>query len=396
MKTLCSIRSLTSLISVAVLCTACSSDDGDDAPAITPEYAAIIASVSPLFDGSQIEIVDLEQPTLEAVAGFADSDQSDIDVDSYGSNFYRIGRFDIDNVTKYAVNDPDTIVWQYATVNSGATSTSNPYDLVFVSETKAYLLRYNSNIAWIVNPSASSAEEFKIGELDLSTYDDGDGTPEMVNGVIVDNRLYIVMQRLNFWSPTETAYIAVFDTSSDTEIDTAVDTENSLKGIPLITRNPQRITYSSEIGLIVQSSGDYYNTFNNPDAYSGGIEKIELSDHSTSLILDDGDANDHPYESITNMAIASSTNGYFVSYAGWEDTSLYQFNPSTGDVTGSVTDISNVDIRDITISPDGKLWVSIADAANPRILLVNTDSNMVETTITTLMNPTNVVFTQKN
>ena len=32
---------------------------------------------------------------------------------------------------------------------------------------------------WIVNPSATTSGEFKIGELDLSPYADSDGIPEM-------------------------------------------------------------------------------------------------------------------------------------------------------------------------------------------------------------------------
>ncbi len=52
----------------------------------------------------------------------------------------------------------------------------DPYALVSLSETKAYLLRYGSDKVWVVNPQAENSEDFKIGELDLSGYIPEDNT----------------------------------------------------------------------------------------------------------------------------------------------------------------------------------------------------------------------------
>ncbi|MFT6905415.1 MAG: hypothetical protein ACJAS1_002071, partial [Oleiphilaceae bacterium] len=75
---------------------------------------------------------------------------------------------------------------------------SNPYEMHFVSDSKAYILRYGSPSIWIVDPSVSAADEenFKIGEISLSAYDE-DRIPEMVAGLISGNKLYVVMQAMD-------------------------------------------------------------------------------------------------------------------------------------------------------------------------------------------------------
>ena len=148
---------------------------------------------------------------------------SDIMVAAYKDYFYRIERYQRDNITKFDIAAPDTPVYQYSVLDSGESGSANPHALIFLNDEKAYLLRYGKTKAWIVNPSAETEAEFKIGELDLNAYADDDGIPEMESGVIVDGILYITMQRLNNFAPSETAYVALFDAAADTEIDTGVE-----------------------------------------------------------------------------------------------------------------------------------------------------------------------------
>lgn len=51
--------------------------------------------------------------------------------------------------------------------------------------------------------------------------------------MIVGDRLFVVMQRLNLFQPTRTAYVAVFDVVTDTEVDTGMGGSDGLKGVPL-------------------------------------------------------------------------------------------------------------------------------------------------------------------
>ncbi len=143
--------------------------------------------------------------------------KSDISIAAYGNYFYRLGRSQMEHLTKFDINAPDTPIWQFSVL--GDEETANPHDVIFVSEEKAYVLRYGSAKAWIINPSATTEDEFKIGELDLSAYDDGDGIPEMNSGVIADGKLFITLQRQDRsggyggWVLNE-AWMAVIDTET--------------------------------------------------------------------------------------------------------------------------------------------------------------------------------------
>lgn len=53
------------------------------------------------------------------------------------------------------------------------------------------------------------------------------------------------------------------------------------------------------------------------------------------------------------------------------------------------------DIRSLSVDSDGKLWVSIADLVNPRVVVVDTMSDNITHTVTTTFNPSEVVFAEK-
>lgn len=362
---------------------------GDDS--VSVQRAAVISTVSSGFDASEIAIVDMSFADYQVDGTVYPVAESDISIASNGADFYRIGRLNIDVLTKYSTDSGSTAqVWEYSTIE-GAESTSNPQNLIFVSDTKAYLTRMGSSTVWIVNPEATNESDFKLGELDLSAYADSDGLPEVSEGIVVGDRLFLVLPRLdrdNFFASTNTAYVTVFDTTTDTEIDTGQDA-GDLKGIPLLTRNPQRIVFQQNVGLFVQSIGSYSG------AYSGGIEKIDLTDYSVSYLLDDGDDESHPYDRISGFAIVDEDNAFFVSYSGWQDTALYWIDPETGTVSGDVVaSLDGVDIRDLVRGPEGNLWVAIADLENPGVVVLDPQTDEVLDEIQTNLNPTKIEFTE--
>jgi len=147
-----------------------------------------------------------------------------------------------------------TPIWQYSTNDADPNVLSDPHDMVFVSEDKAYVLRYGTCIMWIVNPSATREAAFKIGEIDLSAYDTNDAVPNIEAGIIVDGRLYIILQRLDGFAVTQDSYVAIFDVNTDEEFDTNVS-GGGLKGIPITTRNLGHIVYEPVSKIIfVQGS----------------------------------------------------------------------------------------------------------------------------------------------
>lgn len=390
-------RHITVLAAATLALTACDGNGGGGGggPAPGGENRVVVGTVAADFSGSDVQIVDVDNDY--AVTGsLIPRDRSDYTLDRYGEYFYPIGRFGIDTVSKYHIEDPSNEIYEYSTLDDPEDPSSNPYRLVFASETKAYLIRYGADKIWIVDPSAETEAAFKLGELDLSAYDDGDGTPEATDGVIVDGRLFVTLPRLVDFSPAAegvAAYVAVFDTETDTEIDTdPADDPTNRKGIELITRHPAGIVYEPDAGLLVQSAGDVYGSFNGrPPGYDGGITRIDLDDYMQRLIVDDGDAADAPYGYLTGLAVVDGGNGYFLGYGGYQNVSLYHFDPATGEVSGAVAGFEGIDITTLEAAPDGTLWVGIGDAANPRIEVLDTDRTPLRT-VSLIQNPEVIRF----
>jgi hypothetical protein len=376
-------RLLGSLIAALVLSSCSSNDNGgfvsDDAA------VAIIATVAADFSSGAHAVVSEDFAGNRSTFNDLLPTGSDITIAAFGENFYRIERaFAGNNITKFAASAPQTPIWQYSTEDGGPVS-SDPHDMIFVSETKAYILRYGSNIAWIVNPSAATEAEFKTGELDLAAYD-ADGIPEMDSGLIVGDRLYITLQRLDNFAVTQDAYIAVFDVNTDQEVDTGTS-GGALKGVPLQIRNPTNIVYEPISKTIyVQGSGSFF-----PVEYTGGIEKIDVLSLNATLVLDDGTDMDHPYGLITELAVVSEDVLYFVGYAGFTDNTLYKMDLNTMVVTPtSVASFISSQIAYLTVDGSGQLWVS--DSANATVRIIDPVTETEVDALSTNLNPDKIVF----
>ncbi|MBW1735365.1 MAG: hypothetical protein JRJ71_13430 [Deltaproteobacteria bacterium] len=243
---------------------------------------AVVATVAPDYSSGAHSVVSVDPVGgPRSVQNDLDPTVSDITVASYENSFYILERTGRNNVTKYNIDNPANAIWQWST--EGDETNSNPHDLVFESEQKAYLLRYGSDTAWIVNPSATREADFKIGELDLSAYQYEGNAPGMHSGVIVDGKLFITLQRFDStWTP-QTAYVAVFDVTTDTEIDTGKGSGDML-GIPLPVKNPGAIQYLADNNTVyVQGSGHFFGTLE----YSSGIAAIDPATYEVSTVLDD-------------------------------------------------------------------------------------------------------------
>lgn len=360
------------------------------------EQKAISINLAADFSAGAYSVVSVDPESgPRTVINNLNATISDLGLNSFGRYFYVIERFMGDNITKYDIENPSAVIWQYSAKDAEDTETSvNPQNIVFATEKKAYLLRHNDHRAWIINPSAQNEAEFKTGILDLSDYNDQDDVgPEMTNGIIVGNKLYVVMQRLNQidnWEPQE-AFVAVFDTTTDQEINTGM--HSTLKGIPVPIKNPTDIVYEPTTGLIyVQGSGRLESTWSGIAAeYSGGIATIDPETYATDLLIDDGDETDHPYGNISGMTILSAYKGYFIGYTDWGVNTLYEFNPSTGNVVGAVhPDLTDTNIAGANVDQNNRLWV--ADASDARILIINPEDNSINESINTELNPEKIVF----
>jgi hypothetical protein len=361
----------------------------------TPAYSessqtAVIATVSPDWSSGSHSVVSVDPAGGPRTAlNKISSDKSDLTVVSYGYYFYIFQRYGANNITKYRIDEPGKPLWQFST--EGDETNSNPYDLIFVNEKKAYLLRYGSDKAWIVNPSTTTEAGFKIGELDLSAYNDADGAPNMSSGVIVANKLFITLQQadLTVWPVTyDEPYVAVFDITTDTEIDTQ-NCNCAKKGI-LITeiKNPTSIQYVTDNDSIyIQGPGDWDIT---TDQVAGGIVQINPHTYQIDLVISDGAA----YGVISGMAILSEDKGYLVGYAGWGDNTLYTFDPSCGCNLDPVAGFENISISgfDAGVYPDKNNMLWICNQTHFRVDILNTSTNTIDESVSTELNPVKVVY----
>ncbi|MCK4590209.1 MAG: hypothetical protein KAT86_00545, partial [Candidatus Latescibacteria bacterium] len=125
---------------------------------------------------------------------------SDNAVTAYGEYVYVIERKGADNIIKLDPNDlgEDGIIYQESVGND-----SNPQDIAFVSEHKAYVSRYDDTALWIIDPSTGD----KTGEIDLSEFvayagtDSAEANPQMSSMAIAGGKLYVTCQRLKGWGP---------------------------------------------------------------------------------------------------------------------------------------------------------------------------------------------------
>lgn len=352
------------------------------------EQAAIVATPASDYQSGTHAVIDTLAP-YSASTELAPT-ISDITVAAYGSHFYRIERFRGDNISKFSLDDPSTPIWNYSTLDADDDISGNPQDIIFASESRAFVLRYGKATAWEVNPTAGTPAEFKLGEIDLSAYDDGDGSPEMTTGVIVDNKLFIAMQRQVMWIPTD-AYVAVFDLDDLSEIDT-LHAGDELAGIPLGIKNPGKIEYNPGTGLIyVQGIGNY-----DSDTFDGGIATIDPDSYTTEVLIDDDSTDNGGIGKISGFTIVDQDKGYLVNYAGWGDNTLYSFNPQTGDIDSTAVDgsLSHIFIDDIAVDNQGILWVS-NQTLLAMTLIDSADDSIVESAISTQMSPTRIVFARK-
>ncbi len=384
----CFVITATTLLMLPLLNGCVDDDSVVTTPVELPEPGpvAVIATVASDFSSGATTVVTVDQP--RTVVNDISPTISDITVTTDGQNIYRLERFMADNITKFSVENPGDAIWQYSTLDDGEDGSSNPHDFILASENKGYILRYGKANAWIVNPAATTAADFKTGEIDLGVYD-ADGVPNMTKGIIVNGKLFIAMQALDAtWAPGQ-AYVAVIDIATDTEIDTG---KSEINGIPLPITNPEKMHYSADTGLIyIQGAGKFWGVAE----YDGGIITLDPETYEIQMIVDDGDAQSAPYGNITEMAIVSATKGYFVGYQGWGDNTLYSFNPTTGDVNPTaVAGIFAKNIADIEVGPLGQLWVASQSDFGVIIVDPATDTSEEQIISTGALTPNTIIFTQ--
>ena len=123
---------------------------------------------------------------------------------------------------------------------------------------------------------------------------------------------------------------------------------------------------------------------------------IDPQTYAVSPVLDDGDAQTHPYGVISGMLVASAVKGYFVGYDGWGDNTLYPFNPTTGVVGAALKDFENVSIAGMEsgtyLDKNDMMWVCNQTAGTVAVDIVDTADDSLNESLDTILNPQAVAF----
>lgn len=354
---------------------------------------AFVASRSSDYASGRIDRITLDGGNT--IDGSYPATLSDIAVTNDGENLYQIGRFNIDSVTRFSAQDTSMFDYQYSVIGKDTVS-ANPQAIAFVDLSKAYLTRRGSDQLWIIDPSPISEDCFKTGELDLGAYDTD--LPNMTDAIIVDGKLFVLMERLleqpsGAQIPDKSAYIAVFDTNTDMELQTNQGS-NNLKGIELLVKNPTALQYNQSTGEIyVVGRGNFFESSDiTTDFHSGGIEVIDPTTYEHSLLLDDGtDADNNGY--FVDAVIINAQLGYLLTYTGFQSSTLRTFNPITGLLTDDLFDgLQDTDITLIAEGSDSHLWVGIS-GETPGFIRIDLATGLIAAErVTTELIPLDITF----
>ena len=221
---------------------------------------------------------------------------SDAVVRVYRDKVYVLNRLGQDNVIVLDRGDLATPLTQYSTGNG-----SNPHDIAFVSEEKAYISRYGLTHLLVVNPVTGDS----LGSVDLSTFADADGLPETSQLALYGGHLFAACHRLDretpYWDPTEFSVIAVVDVTTDLLVDADSDTPGT-QGILMEGKNPSSAWQQGSRWIL-----SAVNTYT--DLADGGIEVIDLSAmRSEGIVLDEAAMGGN----LWSLAMTSDSDGYAV------------------------------------------------------------------------------------
>jgi hypothetical protein len=374
------------LLFSALAIAGCGGDsDGGSIMSFSSDESVIINGIANDFGSAAVEIYNFSSPYTGATD--LNPGVSDTFVERFEDLYFVVRAFENDTITAYNISDTASALYQASTNDETTVGSSNPHDLVFVSREKAYLLRYGSPVMWIVNPSAADASGFKLGEIDLSAYD-SDGVPDMTRGVVVGDRLYVLMQRLENFAAVKPGAVAVIDTTTDTEIDTG--TSGEFQGVALPVYNPKELSFDeASRRILIAASGDSGFGTDGP-VFNGGVAALDTADNSVSVVF----SNTEETGRSNNVLALDEETAFIVNSASFREDTLVRINPLSGEVVvDGFGGLSATIIQALAIGPSGNLWVGIGDSANPRVVILDPETGeQAAETLSTRLDPKQILF----
>jgi len=268
-----------------------------------------------------------------------------------------VNRFTYDNIQGL---DPSG---SFATVfEDSVGNLANPHDLVVPppgaagDEGLAFVTRYGAGFNDLAVLDLGTGQV--VDRIDLAPYArNSDHLARPDQALLHDGLIYVTLEDANASFTTfMNGRVAVVDPVLRQVIDL----------IDLDGQNPfESLSFAPSTGLIYVGLAGLFPGLASPTpVLSGGVETIDPVTRSTALLVDD----DALGGNVSAVAIESATRGYCVVSDAAFHNYVKTFDPTTGEVLGTIFD-STDQIATIEVDGDGYLLVADSSLLAPRILI---------------------------
>lgn len=335
-------------------------------------YGVIVMTTSIWGESGNTAIYEIETKTFtDNVLPISQDNVAKTDRDY----LYILERYGSDAISKY---DPSSIsagshIYQYS-LGVGA----NPHDIVFI-DSKAYLLLYGSDKIWVVDPNAADEASFKLNEIDISQWADGDGSPEAHIGFIYDGMVYVVLQMYDLTTYSAgTSILIKINPATDTIVDMDKETDG-IQGVNLIVKN---INAGSLLYNTLYLGGTTYGVSDE------GVMKIDLDNPADSQrkIISEAEAGGF----VAGVEVFNIDLACIYIYDENFNKVPRLFDPATGSLG------NNLPVPDAgggIVMVGNYLYVGVSEFGNPGMYIVDPEKNeLVGDMFPTELQPSSIVF----
>lgn len=308
-----------------------------------PQTVAFVTATD--FETGAFATVDLASRQVLLPAAPARQINGDSVARSFDGRVFVVSRFGLSGDTVQA-RDPQrgfALDWDCST---GAGT--NPQEIAFAARDKAYVTLLEATELLVVDPSVGrNCAGFVRGRIDLSAFADDDGVPEMAALMVVDDVLYVVLQRLDrndLFTPNGQGIVVAIDVATDTVV----------RAIGLSGQNPFSRLVRRGNQLWVSSVGWFAER-------DGGIEAIDVTTNAPLgwVVTEEALGGD-----ITDFVVVTDDIGYAVVSGDDFANELVEFSPRTGErrrtLVGGSTFLSQVQVNE-----RGELYVADRSFRSP-------------------------------
>ena len=192
-----------------------------------------------------------------------------------GADLYVLERKGADNITKLdpeklADGAKEAVKWQVSLDDD-----ANPVDLAFDGENAWVALQNADSLVKISTKDGKVSKSIKTGKFSY----EGEKSPYVADIEINDGKLYVLIQRYTMdpttWATTyPNGLVAIYDASTGDLKDT----------VQLLKKNPTAMAFFDG-ALYVASQGEYNEMYGTDADDKRGIEKVNLKDKKSELIV---------------------------------------------------------------------------------------------------------------